>query len=121
MLRQLFGKRNKVDIERVIVLLIHRAQLQIRTDSGELKRGENLSQSESQLKFERIYWLSDLCHGIVGPFGFSSKKLRRERLYRCLEWAWGMSHSERRAWMVEYFDEIEFDYSVLKNDDLGRS
>lgn len=121
MLRQFFDKSNKVDIERVIVVLIYRAQLQIRRDSGDLRRGGGVPQGESQLRFARIYWLSDLCHSIVGPFSFSSKKLRRERLYRSLAWAWESSHSERRAWMVEHFEEIQFDYSVLEDRDLGQS
>lgn len=121
MLWRFFDKSNKVDIERVIVVLIYRAQLQIRRDSGDLKRGEGVSRGESQLKLERIYWLSDLCHSIAGPFSFSSKKLRRERLYQSLAWAWEVSHSERRAWMVEHFEEIPFDYSVLEDRDLGQS
>ncbi|MEU8272200.1 hypothetical protein AB0B89_34235, partial [Sphaerisporangium sp. NPDC049002] len=37
------------------------------------------------------------------------------------QWAWGVSHSERRAWMVKHFDEIQFDYSVLEDRDLDWS
>lgn len=121
MLRRFLAKKYKSDIDHIAVLLIHRAQLQIRRDSGDLKRGKVVSREEIQERFERIYWLSNLCHGMVGPFSFSSKKLRQERLLQGLAWAWRVSDSEQRAWMVGHFEENRFDYSVLEDHDLGQS
>lgn len=118
MFRRFLGASRESDIEHVVVALIHRAQLQIRKDSGDLKRNIGISSEESQRKFERIYWLSDLCHSIIGPFSFPSKKLRRKRLLQCLSWAWGVSHTERRSWMVENFKELKFDYSVLNENGI---
>lgn len=118
MFRRFLGASRESNIEHVVVVLIHRAQLQIRRDSGDLKRNDGIYPEESQRKFERIYWLSDLCHSIIGPFSFHSKKLRRRRLLQCLSWAWGVSNTERRAWMIEHFKELKFDYSVLNDNKI---